>query len=52
MRLAGLGGRVLIGMLADRYGAKRLLIATLALQSVAIASYTQVNAVSTSFLNW
>jgi MFS family permease len=44
--LAGLGGRVLIGMLADRYGAKRLLIATLALQSVAIATYTQVNELS------
>lgn len=40
---AGLGGRVLIGMLADRYGAKRLLVITLALQSVCIASYLAVN---------
>jgi MFS family permease len=40
---AGLVGRVLIGMLADRYGAKRLLIATLALQSLCIAAYLQVD---------
>jgi MFS family permease len=44
--LAGLGGRVLIGLLADRFGAKRLLITTLALQSVVIATYTQVNELS------
>jgi MFS family permease len=43
---AGLGGRVLIGMLADRFGAKRLLIITLALQSVCIAAYLQVNELS------
>jgi MFS family permease len=41
--LAGLGGRVLIGMLADRFGAKRVLISTLVLQSAAIAAYLQVN---------
>lgn len=41
--LAGLGGRVAIGLLADRFGAKRLLIITLALQSLCIASYLQVN---------
>ncbi len=40
---AGLGGRVLIGMLADRFGAKRLLIITLALQSICIAAYLRVN---------
>jgi MFS family permease len=40
---AGLGGRVLIGMLADRFGAKRLLIITLALQSICIAAYLKVN---------
>jgi MFS family permease len=44
--LAGLGGRVLIGMLADRFGAKRVLIATLVGQSVAIAAYLQVNELS------
>jgi MFS family permease len=43
---AGLGGRVLIGMLADRFGAKRLLIITLALQSLCIAAYLQVNELS------
>jgi MFS family permease len=43
---AGLVGRVLIGMLADRFGAKRLLIATLALQSICIAAYLQVNELS------
>jgi MFS family permease len=41
--LAGLGGRLLLGVLADRYGAKRILIAALAVQSIAIASYLAVN---------
>jgi MFS family permease len=41
--LAGLGGRVLIGMLADHFGAKRVLIATLMLQSASIAAYLAVN---------
>jgi len=41
--LAGLGGRILIGLLADRFGAKRVLIATLAAQSIAIAAYLGVN---------
>src|ERR1041384_505200 len=40
--LGGLIGRVLIGMLADRFGAKRLLVATLILQSVTIAAYLAV----------
>jgi MFS family permease len=44
--LAGLGGRVIIGLLADRYGAKRLLIITLAIQAVAIAAYLKVNELS------
>jgi MFS family permease len=44
--LAGLGGRVLIGLLADRFGAKRLLVITLAVQAVAIAAYLQVNELS------
>jgi MFS family permease len=41
--LAGLGGRILIGLLADRFGAKRVLISTLAAQSIAIAAYLGVN---------
>ena len=44
--LAGLGGRVLIGLLADRFGAKRLLICTLAVQALAIAAYLKVNQAS------
>ena len=41
--LAGLFGRVIIGLLADRFGAKRLLITMLAVQSVCIAAYLKVN---------
>jgi len=44
--LAGLGGRVVIGLLADRFGAKRVLITTLALQAFAIAAYLKVNKLS------
>lgn len=43
---AGLGGRVLIGLLADRFGAKRLLITMLAVQSICIAAYLKVNELS------
>ena len=41
--LAGLGGRLLLGVLADRYGAKRILITALAVQAMAIAAYLAVN---------
>jgi MFS family permease len=41
--LAGLGGRVLLGLLADRFGAKPVLIAGLLVQSFAIASYLVVD---------
>ncbi|HTU64356.1 MAG TPA: MFS transporter [Steroidobacteraceae bacterium] len=41
--LAGLGGRIVIGLLADRVGAKRMLVCTLILQSLAIAAYLKVN---------
>jgi MFS family permease len=41
--LAGLGGRLLLGILADRYGAKRVLVAGLAVQAVAIAAYVFVS---------
>jgi MFS family permease len=36
---AGLGGRLLFGLLADRWGAKPVLVAGLALQGVAATSY-------------
>ncbi len=41
--LAGLGGRLLLGVLADRYGAKRVIVTALAVQAVAIAAYLRVN---------
>jgi MFS family permease len=44
--LAGLGGRVVVGLLADRFGAKRVLIVTLTVQAFAIAAYLQVNELS------
>src|SRR5688572_5854064 len=44
--LAGLGGRVIIGLLADRFGAKRVLITALIVQSFAIAAYLKVNELS------
>jgi MFS family permease len=37
--LAGLGGRVLLGMLGDRYGAKRVLVAGLLLQALAAGAF-------------
>ena len=41
--LAGLGGRLLLGLLADRYGAKRILVTALAVQAICIATYLAVN---------
>ena len=41
--VAGLGGRLLFGVLADRLGAKRVLIAGLLIQAFAAASYLLVN---------
>jgi MFS family permease len=41
--LAGLGGRVLLGVLADRCGAKPVLIAGLMVQAFAIAAYLLVD---------
>jgi MFS family permease len=40
---AGLGGRLLFGMLADRYGAKPVLVTGLAVQGLAAAAYLQAN---------
>jgi MFS family permease len=37
--LAGLGGRVLLGVLADRYGAKRVLVAGLLVQALAAGAF-------------
>ncbi len=44
--LAGLGGRVLFGVLADRLGVRRVLVGGLALQAVAIYSYVYVSELS------
>jgi MFS family permease len=44
--LAGLGGRLLLGVLADRLGVKRVLIAGLLVQAIAIAAYVFVNRLS------
>lgn len=41
--LAGLGGRLLLGVLGDRLGAKPVLIAGLMVQALAIGSYVFVN---------
>jgi MFS family permease len=41
--LAGLGGRLLLGLLADRYGAKPVLVIGLLVQSFAIATYLAVD---------
>jgi MFS family permease len=41
--LAGLGGRLLLGVLGDRYGAKPVLVAGLAVQAMAIAAYVFVS---------
>jgi MFS family permease len=41
--LAGLGGRLLLGVLADRYGVKIVLIAGLVVQALAIGAYLYVN---------
>ena len=40
---AGLGGRLLFGVLADRLGAKRVLVAGLLVQAVAAAAYLRVS---------
>jgi MFS family permease len=41
--LAGLGGRLLLGILADRFGVKRVLIGGLLVQALAIGTYLFVN---------
>lgn len=41
---AGLGGRVLLGLLGDRFGAKPVLIGGLLVQALVISAYTQASA--------
>jgi MFS family permease len=41
--LAGLGGRLLLGLLADRFGAKPVLVVGLLVQAFAIAAYLAVD---------
>ena len=48
--LAGLGGRLLFGVAADRIGVKPVLIGGLLIQSVAIAAYLVVNQQSEFYL--
>ena len=46
--LAGLGGRLLLGVLADRLGVKLVLVAGLLVQALAIAAYLLVRGSATS----
>ncbi|TDR48917.1 sugar phosphate permease [Tahibacter aquaticus] len=48
--LAGLGGRLLLGVLADRVGVKRVLVAGLLLQAVAIGAYLLVDELGEFYL--
>ena len=41
--LAGLGGRILLGLAADRFGAKRVIIAALLVQALAAGAFIFVN---------
>jgi MFS family permease len=47
---AGLGGRIVYGVLADRFGAKPVLIAGLVIQALVIAAYTQASELSQFYL--
>jgi MFS family permease len=48
--LAGLGGRLLLGVLADRLGVKRVLVAGLLVQALAIAAYLSVSRLGEFYL--
>ena len=48
--LSGLGGRLLLGVLADRLGAKQVLIGGLMVQACAIAGYLIVNRLAEFYL--
>ncbi|TPK86617.1 MFS transporter [Mesorhizobium sp. B2-4-13] len=48
--LAGLGGRLLYGVLADRLGVKPVLIAGLAIQAIVIAAYLSISQLDQFYL--
>ena len=48
--LAGLGGRLLFGVAADRFGVKRLIVAGLLLQALAIPAYLAVRDIRDFYL--
>jgi MFS family permease len=48
--LAGLGGRLLLGIGADRYGVKRVLVVGLLVQSLAIAAYVITDELSEFYI--
>jgi MFS family permease len=48
--LSGLGGRLLLGLLADRFGPKPVLVAGLLVQAFAIASYLAVSRLGEFYL--
>ncbi|TIV70292.1 MAG: MFS transporter, partial [Mesorhizobium sp.] len=48
--LAGLGGRVLYGVLGDRLGVKPVLVAGLAIQGLVIAAYLAVGRIEQFYL--
>src|ERR1700676_4966419 len=48
--LAGLGGRLLLGVLADRLGVKRVLVAGLLVQALAIGTYLYVSRLGEFYL--
>ena len=47
--LAGLGGRIGFGLLGDRYGARRVLVAGLLVQALAALAYTQVRSLGSFY---
>jgi MFS family permease len=48
--LAGLGGRIALGLLADRYGVKRILIAGLVIQALAAGAFVFANQLNQFYL--
>ena len=47
--IAGLGGRLLFGLAADRFGPKRVLVTGLLIQALVIAAYLSANQLSTFY---
>jgi MFS family permease len=48
--LAGLGGRILLGLAADRFGAKRVIIAALLVQALAAGAFIYVSRLSEFYM--